>query len=128
MVNYFNILVGLASFAGRYVVPAISFFAALQDTGFGQVDPWSSTSPMNIGKLRKATAGLTLWLMRHEPVRHRDQPPILGWMCLSFLVGARGGCPCTLWSERYALLPCMVLVTVGFLLTWRVCRRRQQLP
>ena len=80
---------------------------------------------MTTGNLRKATSGLVLWLLGRDPARNRSQAIVLGWICLSFLVGALCGGVCTRRDVRHALLPCMALVAVGFLLTWRERRRRE---
>ena len=119
----FGILAGLAAVADRLpnacVVPLISFVAALQNTSFGQVGPWSFTSPMTTGNLRKATSGLTLWLLGRDAARNRSQAIALGWVCLSFLAGAVGGAACTRWDAQHALLPCVALVAAGWWLTRR---------
>lgn len=124
----FGILVGLAIFAGRLpnacVVPCISFVAALQNTSFSQIGTWSFTSPMTTGNLRKATSGLTLWLMDRDPARNRGQAVALYLICLSFLVGAVCGSFYTRWDAKDALLPCVGLVAAGLVLTWRERRRR----
>ena len=117
------LLAGLAAAAGHLpdacVVPTISFVAALQNTSFSRVGPWSFTSPMTTGNLRKAVSGLTLWWMGRDPVRNKGQAIALAWICLSFLAGAIGGSACTRWAAGHALLPCIALVAAGLFLTWR---------
>ena len=126
------ILAALAVFAERLpdagVVPTLSFVAALQNTSFSHVGPWSFTSPMTTGNLREAVSGLTLWLLGRDAARSRGQAIVLGWVCLSFAAGAVGGSACTRRDAGHALLPCLVLVAAGFVLTWRERHRRQCSP
>ena len=126
------ILAALAVFAERLpdagVVPTLSFVAALQNTSFSHVGPWSFTSPMTTGNLRGAVSGLTRWLLGRDAARNRGQAIVLGWVCLSFAAGAVGGSACTRREAGYALLPCLVLVAAGFVLTWRERHRRQRPP
>jgi uncharacterized membrane protein YoaK (UPF0700 family) len=60
-------LSALAVFAARlpdsWVVPILSFVAALQITSFDALGPWSFNSAMTTGNIKSATIGFVLWLM-----------------------------------------------------------------
>ncbi len=124
------ILAGLAGSASRlpdaWVVPVISFVAALQNTSFSKIGPWSFTSPMTTGNLREAVSGLTRWLLGRDAEKNRVKAIALGWVCLSFLAGAVAGSVCTRWNAALALWPCVALVAVGMRLTYQECHRRNE--
>ena len=126
------ILCGLALLAHAlpdpWVVPIISFVSAFQTTSFQKIGPWSFTSTMTTGNLRKATSGLVLWLLGRDPANNRNECIALAAICLAFLTGALGGGIYTRWDKELALLPCVAVVGTGFLLTWRQRHRRVHEP
>jgi uncharacterized membrane protein YoaK (UPF0700 family) len=101
------------------VVPIISFVAALQNTSFNRIGAWEFNSAMTTGNLRVATASLTLWILGRETIENRYKAIALSLICLSFLVGALCGGALTRLNPEDALAPCVTVVAVGFLLTWR---------
>lgn len=105
------------------VVPIISFVAALQITSFDTIGPWSFNSAMTTGNLRVAVTGLALWMAGRETVENRRKAFALGLICASFLAGALCGGIYTRLHVEHALIPCVALVTIGFLLTWRLSRQ-----
>jgi len=100
------------------VVPIISFVAALQNTSFNRVGPWPFNSAMTTGNLRDATSGwVLLWSASHETATNRSKAITLSLICISFVIGALcGGCYTRL-NAVHALVPCVVVVATGFLLT-----------
>lgn len=102
------------------VVPIISFVAALQNTSFDTIGPWSFNSAMTTGNLRDAVSGLVLWIRDRETVENRRKAIALGLICGSFLAGALCGGICTNMYVKHALVPCVAIVATGFLLTWRL--------
>ncbi len=106
-----------------WVVPTISFVAALQNTSFSALGPWSFNSAMTTGNLRDAISGLVLWIARHETEANRGKAVALGLICVSFLIGALLGACFTRLNSMYALAPCAGLVAVGLWLTYR--KRRE---
>ena len=116
------VLFVLALFASRLpdeiVVPVISFVAALQITSFDALGPWSFNSAMTTGNLKSAVIGSVLWLLGYEPLKNRGKA-IVSWVaCLSFLLGALLGGFYTRRHESHALVPCIVLVSIGIILSW----------
>jgi uncharacterized membrane protein YoaK (UPF0700 family) len=97
----------------------MSFIAALQNTGFDRVGPWSFNSAMTTGNLRDATSGLVLWIAGRETVENRRKAITLGLICISFVAGALCGGGYTRLGLGHALLPCLAVVAVASLLTWR---------
>jgi uncharacterized membrane protein YoaK (UPF0700 family) len=102
-----------------YVVPMISFVAAIQSTSFSAVEPWSFNSAMTTGNLRDATSGLALWIVGRGTMEDHDKGVALSLICLFFLMGALCGGIYTRLDQKHALVPCAGMVAVGFLLTWR---------
>ena len=104
------VLIGLAVGGGLLpnacVVPIISFIAALQNTSFGKLGPYSFNSAMTTGNLRDATTGLVLWIKGREPAENHGKAITLGWICLSFLAGALCGGSYTRYDSKHALLLC----------------------
>jgi uncharacterized membrane protein YoaK (UPF0700 family) len=105
------------------VVPIISFIAALQNTSFGAVGPWSFNSAMITGNLRDATSGLVLWIRGSEAEKNRSKAIALSLICLSFLLGAFCGGVCARWDKKHGLAPCIAIVAIGSLLTLRERKR-----
>jgi len=102
-----------------YVVPMISFVAAIQSVSFSAVGPWSFNSAMTTGNLRDATSGLALWILGRGTMEDRDKGVALSLICLFFLVGALCGGIYTRLDQEHALIPGAAMVAIGFLLTWR---------
>lgn len=105
------------------VVPLISFVAALQNTSFSKVGPWSFSSVMNTGNLRDATSGWVLWSAGRESTANRRKAIILSLICFSFVVGALCGGSYTRRNLAHALWPCVAVIATGFLLTYRERRK-----
>jgi uncharacterized membrane protein YoaK (UPF0700 family) len=101
------------------VVPMISFVAAIQFTSFRSIGSWSFNSAMITSNLREAISGLVLWRVGREATENRDKAIALSLISLFFLLGALCGGIYTRMEEKHALAPCVVIVTAGFLLTWR---------
>jgi uncharacterized membrane protein YoaK (UPF0700 family) len=124
------ILAALAAVGARLpdasVVPLISFVAALQYTSLNRVGAWPFNSTMVTGNLRDATAGLVLWSAGRETAANRSKAITLSLICISFVIGALcGGCYTRL-NGVHALVPCVVVVATGFLLTCWERRRATQ--
>lgn len=119
----FAVLCGLGLFSARmpdpWVVPVISFVAALQNTSFGAIGPWSFNSVMTTGNISNATSGLVLWAMGQNRAENRGRFLISGAACVAFALGAVGGALYTRVDARHALLPCAAVVLAGLVLTWR---------
>ena len=105
------------------VVPIISFVAALQNTGFNRVGPWSFNSAMTTGNLRDATSAWVLWSAGREIAASRRKAITFSLICFSFLVGALCGGSYTRVHSEHALVPCIAVVAIGFVLT---CRARSR--
>jgi len=101
------------------VVPMISFVAAIQFTSFRSIGSWSFNSAMITSNLREAISGLVLWRVGRVATENRDKAIALSLISLFFLLGALCGGIYTRLEEKHALAPCVVIVTAGFLLTWR---------
>ena len=110
-----------------WIVPVLSFVAAVQNTTLNTVGAWSFNSAMTTGNLRSATSGLVLWMLRRDPAENGRKAIALGLICFSFLAGALAGGYCTRIDEIYALAPCAAIVAIGILLTWQERRRRLRL-
>ena len=124
------VLTALAIFASRmpdaWVVPIISFVAALQITSFDKVGPWSFNSAMTTGNIRSATTGFVLWLKGEERPKNLGNAIVSMTAVVSFLAGAVVGGFYTLWHKAQALVPLVALVFTGLLLTWRKHRMNTQ--
>jgi uncharacterized membrane protein YoaK (UPF0700 family) len=112
----------------EWVVPIISFVAALQNTSFNTIGSWSFNSPMTTGNLRNATSGLVLWIVGRDARENRDKGIVLGLICFAFLTGALAGGSYILLDENHALGPCAATVVIGIFFTWKERRRRMYLP
>ena len=115
-----------ATMPNALVVPAISFVAALQNTSFSKLGPWSFNSAMTTGNIRTATSGLMNWLLRQDRQLNRGQLIVAGSVAFSFAAGAVCGGIGTKALARYALLPCVAGTAVGMVLTWRQRRSPMQ--
>jgi uncharacterized membrane protein YoaK (UPF0700 family) len=62
---------------------------------------------------------LVLWRTGREATENRDKAIALSLISLFFLLGALCGGFYTRLEEKHALGPCVAIVAVGFLLTWR---------
>jgi uncharacterized membrane protein YoaK (UPF0700 family) len=111
----------------EWVVPAISFVAAIQTSCLDTIGAWSFNSAMTTGNLRGATAGLIAWIKGRDPEDNRSKAIGLGLICVAFLAGALGGGYYTRLDENHALAPCAAIVAIGILLTWRERQRRRRL-
>ena len=127
-VGEFLIIALLAAFGNMipvaWIVPVLSFVAAVQNTTLNTVGAWSFNSAMTTGNLRSATSGLVLWVLRRDPSDNGGKAIALGLICFSFLTGAVAGGYCTRIDEIHALAPCAAIVAIGILLTWRERQRR----
>jgi uncharacterized membrane protein YoaK (UPF0700 family) len=103
------------------VVPIIPFVAALQNTSFNRVGPWPFNSAMTTGNLRDATSGWVLWSAGREIAANRRKAITFSLICLLFLVGALCGGSYTRVDSEHALVPCIAVIAVGFVLTCRAC-------
>ena len=100
------------------MVPTLSFVAALQNTSFSALGPWSFNSAMTTGNLRSAVSGSILWMAGRETEMNRGKAAAFGFICLSFLVGALFGASYTRLNGRYTLAPCAALAAIGLSLTY----------
>ncbi len=100
------------------VVPTLSFVVALQVTSFNKLGPWGFNSAMTTGNLRSATEGIVLWWMGEDRHENAGKATVAAVACLCFLSGAFFGAFFTHRFPRYALVPCVVLLLAGHLLTW----------
>lgn len=105
------------------VVPIISFVAALQNTSFATIGPWSFNSAMMTGNLRDAVSGLALGTAGRETVENRRKAFALGLIYISFLAGALFGGTYSHRHAEHALVPCVVIVVIGSLITWKLSRQ-----
>lgn len=107
-----------------WIVPTISFVAAIQNTSLDKVGRWSFNSAMTTGNLRDVSSGLVLWMMGCDVAENRERAIALGLICCSFVAGGLLGGSYTRVYGKYALGPCIALVAVGIFLTWRERRKR----
>lgn len=110
-------------FPTEYVVPTISFAVALQITSFGAIGPWRFNSAMMTANIRHATAGAVLWFIGRDRQHNGGRVLVAGMTCFAFLLGALFGGVCTRFNKDYALVPCVALLFIGFLLTLRQQRK-----
>jgi uncharacterized membrane protein YoaK (UPF0700 family) len=111
----------------EWVVPIISFAAAIQSTSFHRISSWTFSSATLTGDLGNAISGLVLWIVGRNAEENRDKAIVLGLICLSFLAGALAGGYFTLWDKNHALGPGAARAALGFLFTWKERRRRMRL-
>jgi uncharacterized membrane protein YoaK (UPF0700 family) len=107
-----------------FIVPAISFSAAIQVTSFSAVGPWEFNSAMTTANLGHATAAIVLWLKGHDSEDNLSKAIVTGAIVVFFFAGALVGGYFTRTNERYALLPCIAIVTMAIILTVKERRRR----
>ncbi len=110
---------GAVGMRESYVVPLISFAAALQNSSFGAVGPWTFNSAMTTGNLRNATSGFVLWQLGRHTRHNRSQFVVSALAIISFSTGAFLGAFITRFAPNYALVPCLLLVSLGLVLTLR---------
>jgi uncharacterized membrane protein YoaK (UPF0700 family) len=119
----FGVLLVLAMFGARlpddWVVPVISFVAALQITSFDAIGPWGFNSAMTTGNLKNAITASVLWLRGQEAGRNRGKAVVSSVACVSFATGALIGGFYTQWYRTSALVPVLAIVLAGTALTWR---------
>ena len=102
-----------------FVVPLISFAAALQNTSLSALGPWSVNNAMTTGNIRNATSGFISWLRGQERSKNRGKAIVSGLAFLCFLTGAFFGGTYTRYDEHHALVPCIAIALGGLGLTWR---------
>ncbi len=117
-VLFFLTLFG-ANLSSQWVVPLIAFCAALQNTSFGALGPWTFNDAMTTGNLRNGTSAMIFWLMGRDREKNRGQAIVSFTVFACFLSGALLGGLYTRYDQRHALAPGVVLVLFGFVLTWR---------
>ncbi len=108
-----------ATLSSQWVVPLLAFCAALQNTSFGALGPWKFNNAMTTGNLRDGTSSIVFWMMGRDPEKNRGQAVVSFTIFVCFLAGALFGGLYTRHNQRHALAPTVVLVLVGFVLTWR---------
>ena len=108
-----------ANLSSQWVVPLIAFCAALQNTSFGALGPWKFNDAMTTGNLRNATSSVVFLMMGRDIEKNRGQAVVSFTIFVCFLAGALFGGLYTRHDQRHALAPTVVLVLVGFVLTWR---------
>jgi uncharacterized membrane protein YoaK (UPF0700 family) len=111
-------------FFGRFVpdfcaVSLIAFSAALQNTSFSNIGPWQFNSAMTTSNLRNAVSGWVQLTLRETDPKLRGEAIVGSVILLCFAAGALLGGVCTLRLPAFPLLPPIVLVAVGTLLTMR---------
>ena len=107
------------------VVPTLSFVAALQITSFDMLGPWSFNSAMTTGNLKTAIVGAVLWFKGENRPYNQGKAIVAAVACISFLGGALCGGYNTHRHPKYALLPCALLLTAGYLLTWQQHKKNE---
>ena len=116
-------LSGVALFASQlpnvWVVPILSFVAALQYASFDSLGPWTFNSAMTTGNLTSATTGLVFWLIGVDRSNNRGKAVVSTVACLAFLIGALMGSFVTSRNAVHALFVPVSLVLIGLILTWR---------
>jgi uncharacterized membrane protein YoaK (UPF0700 family) len=114
---------------GRFVpnfsaVPLIAFSSALQNTSFSNVGPWQFNSTMTTANLRSAVSGWVQLALRETDPKLRGEAIVGSVISLCFAAGTLLGGVCTLGLPAFPLLPAVVLVAAGTLLTIRERQRR----
>jgi uncharacterized membrane protein YoaK (UPF0700 family) len=99
-----------------FVVPIISFVAAMQMASFDTFGPWSFNSATTTGNIKSATVSIVLWLRGEDSSKNRGAAIVSVLACVAFLLGALFGGFYTRRHPTRALLPCvcMVLVAISF--------------
>ena len=81
-------LPGLALFEERlpegWIVPMISFVAALQSTSFSALGSWTFNNTMTTGNIRDATSGFVLWLLAANAPRTAEKRSCWPWCACLF--------------------------------------------
>lgn len=107
-----------------WIVPAISFVAAIQSASLTTIGSWSFNSAMTTGNLRTAAAAFVVWIQGSDAEDNRAKALAFALICGAFLAGAILGGVFTRLDEGRALIPCAAIVLLGIALTWRERRRR----
>ena len=108
-----------AGLSGQWIVPLIAFCAALQNTSFSALGPWTFNNAMTTGNLRHGTSSAIFWLMGRDREKNRGQAIVSYTVMTCFLLGGLFGGLYTRYDARHALAPGFVLILAGFALTWR---------
>jgi len=109
------------SFPDVWIVLAIAFAAAVQNSSFAKVRGWSYNSVVTTGNLRRFAEALFAGTVPRRNEGMLDQAGVFGAICLSFLIGAlAGGLSTPLLYNAALAIPVLVLVFV----LWR-CRQPQ---
>jgi uncharacterized membrane protein YoaK (UPF0700 family) len=116
-------------FFGRFVpdfcaVPLIAFSAALQNTSFSNIGPWQFNSAMTTSNLRNAVSGWVQLALGETDSKLRGEAIVGSVILLCFAAGTLLGAVSTLRLPACPLLPGIVLVAAGTLLTVRERERR----
>jgi len=111
-------------FFGRFAsdfcaVALIAFSAALQNTSFSTIGPWQFNSAMTTSNLRNAVSGWVQLALGETDPKLRGEAIVGSVILLCFAAGALLGGVCTLRLPACPLLPGVVLVAGGTLLTMR---------
>ena len=87
-----------------FIVPMISFAAAVQITSFNSMGGVSFNSAMTTGNLRETLKALSQLLAGQNPKQNREKFLTIGTVCLCFLLGALLGAGVTKRHPAYCLL------------------------
>ena len=105
------------SFPDIWIVLSIAFAAAVQNSSFTKIGPWSYNSVVTTGNLRRFGETLFGGMVPRRNDGMREQSLVFGSICFSFLVGALTGGFSTGWLHNAALaIPVLVLAFV----LWRL--------
>ena len=105
--------------SGGWVVPLLAFSAALQNASFEALGPWKFNDAMTTGNLRNGTTALVYWMLGRDRAKNGRQSIVSFTILVCFLSGALLGGLYTRFDPKHALAPGVLIVLVGFLLTWR---------
>ena len=100
-----------------FVVPMISFAAAVQITSFSTIGGVSFNSAMTTGNLRATLKALSHVLAGQDPELNRKKFFTLGAVCLFFFLGALLGGSITKRHPAYSLLVPLVAITAAAILS-----------
>ena len=111
------ILATQSSLPNSFVVPMISFAAAVQVTSFGSLGDLTFNSAMTTGNLRKTVAAFGSMLAGQEPENNRKAFLTIGAVCLCFFLGGLLGASTTKAHPAYSLIPPLVGILVAAVLS-----------